>query len=166
VTTGPSPRDLLGLPRGFAPDDLRRAYRRAALHTHPDRGGDPALFRAVTRAYEQLSENEEHGPDETARATKGLLADPGSRPSRGLSGFDRFAAGCDGWVRDLLRVAAVLAVLGALLEVGSGLPGLAAGAVFAALPVLTLCAILDAVARSARLIGLSTEAAGPARRLR
>jgi hypothetical protein len=38
--------------------------------------------------------------------------------------------------------------------------------VFAALPVLTLCAILDAVARSARLIGLSTEAAGPARRLR
>ena len=34
-------------------DVIKRAYRRRALETHPDRGGDPEVFRAVQHAYER-----------------------------------------------------------------------------------------------------------------
>ena len=45
---------LLGLAPGAPVADIKRAYRQRALETHPDRGGDPASFRALTRAYEKL----------------------------------------------------------------------------------------------------------------
>jgi len=44
---------VLGVEREATVDELKRAYRRRALETHPDRGGDPSTFRAVQRAYEQ-----------------------------------------------------------------------------------------------------------------
>lgn len=34
-------------------DEIKRAYRRRALETHPDRGGDPEVFRVVQSAYER-----------------------------------------------------------------------------------------------------------------
>jgi curved DNA-binding protein CbpA len=37
------------------PLDLKKAYRHAALQNHPDRGGDPEMFRKVQEAYELLS---------------------------------------------------------------------------------------------------------------
>ena len=43
---------VLGVERDASDDELKRAYRRRALETHPDRGGDPSTFRAVQRAYE------------------------------------------------------------------------------------------------------------------
>lgn len=45
---------VLGLTSGAAMSDVRRAYKQRALETHPDRGGDPATFREVQRAYERL----------------------------------------------------------------------------------------------------------------
>jgi hypothetical protein len=40
---------------GVAPDageaELKAAYRRRALETHPDQGGDPEAFQRVIRAY-------------------------------------------------------------------------------------------------------------------
>lgn len=43
---------------GLAPEaslaELKRAYQKRALETHPDQGGDPDAFRAVQRAYEKL----------------------------------------------------------------------------------------------------------------
>lgn len=44
--------DVLGLPPTASPDEVKRAYRKKALETHPDRGGDEAAFREVQRAYE------------------------------------------------------------------------------------------------------------------
>lgn len=38
------------------PLSLRRAYRKKALSLHPDKGGDPELFKEVTSAYEALSD--------------------------------------------------------------------------------------------------------------
>ena len=45
-------------------NDIKRAYRKAALRSHPDKGGNMDLFKAVTEAYEVLqavleTENEE-----------------------------------------------------------------------------------------------------------
>jgi hypothetical protein len=43
---------VLGLARGATLEEIKRAYRRRALETHPDRGGDEAAFVRVQRAYE------------------------------------------------------------------------------------------------------------------
>jgi hypothetical protein len=46
---------VLGLDRpGASVRELKQAYRKRALETHPDRGGDAATFRQVQRAYEKL----------------------------------------------------------------------------------------------------------------
>lgn len=37
-------------------DELKRVYRRAALRTHPDTGGNAAAFRAAHASYEALME--------------------------------------------------------------------------------------------------------------
>ncbi|WP_125609747.1 J domain-containing protein [Specibacter cremeus] len=45
---------VLGVPATATAGDIKKAYRRAARAAHPDHGGDPAEFRAVTEAYEAL----------------------------------------------------------------------------------------------------------------
>lgn len=48
---------LLGVPRNASTDQLRRAYRQAALQHHPDRTDDPQdneLFLEISQAYETL----------------------------------------------------------------------------------------------------------------
>lgn len=48
--------DLLGVPRGADGDEIRRAYRRAAVTHHPDKGGDEEAFKEVARAYQVLGD--------------------------------------------------------------------------------------------------------------
>ncbi len=48
---------LLGVPRNASTDQLRRAYRQAALRLHPDRNerpGDTEVFLDISQAYETL----------------------------------------------------------------------------------------------------------------
>jgi hypothetical protein len=54
--TPPSAWELLGLPTGASLAEVKSAYRRRALDTHPDHGGDPDEFRRLHRAYERLVE--------------------------------------------------------------------------------------------------------------
>lgn len=42
---------VLGLRIPCTVDDVKAAYRRLAFDSHPDRGGDAAVFRSVDRAY-------------------------------------------------------------------------------------------------------------------
>ena len=44
---------VLGIAADATLVEIKRAYRKKALETHPDRGGDPEAFRAVQRAYEK-----------------------------------------------------------------------------------------------------------------
>lgn len=48
-------REILGVTPAADPNEVRRAFRRRAVETHPDRGGDPAEFRQVREAYERLT---------------------------------------------------------------------------------------------------------------
>ncbi|KAF5386971.1 hypothetical protein D9615_001770 [Tricholomella constricta] len=48
--------DLLEVPPNASEADLKKAYRKKALRLHPDKGGDPELFKEVTHAYEILSD--------------------------------------------------------------------------------------------------------------
>jgi Ca-activated chloride channel family protein len=50
---------ILGVPRNASEEDIRRAYREAALRLHPDKNEGPEateLFLQVNRAYELLSD--------------------------------------------------------------------------------------------------------------
>ncbi|HEX9681431.1 MAG TPA: DnaJ domain-containing protein, partial [Anaerolineales bacterium] len=63
---------LLGIPRNASADQLRRAYREAALRLHPDknvRPGDTELFLDVSKAYETLID-----PEQRARYDESLAA--------------------------------------------------------------------------------------------
>lgn len=46
----------LGVSKSATPDEIKKAYRRLALKEHPDKGGDPEKFKALTIAYEVLSD--------------------------------------------------------------------------------------------------------------
>lgn len=51
VGTGPSVWETLGVSPGVTDEELKAAYRRRVLETHPDQGGDASALRRVVRAY-------------------------------------------------------------------------------------------------------------------
>jgi len=52
------PYSILGLPRSATPDAIKSAYRQSARLTHPDRGGEPAAFMVVVKAFGVLADPE------------------------------------------------------------------------------------------------------------
>jgi hypothetical protein len=49
-------RIVLGVPEHASADDIRSAFRRRALATHPDRGGNRTAFELVVLAFETLQQ--------------------------------------------------------------------------------------------------------------
>ena len=52
----------LGIAKGSSLDDVRRAWRAAALEAHPDRGGDPSVFNRKRAAWNTLRGLASRGP--------------------------------------------------------------------------------------------------------
>lgn len=50
--------EILGVPKTASADDLKKAYKKAAIKNHPDKGGDPEKFKELAHAYEVLSDPE------------------------------------------------------------------------------------------------------------
>jgi molecular chaperone DnaJ len=48
--------EVLGIGRDASPDEIKKAFRRAAVQHHPDRGGNEDKFKEVNEAYEVLKD--------------------------------------------------------------------------------------------------------------
>ena len=51
--------DLLGVAQGASPEEVKKAYKKAAFQNHPDKGGDPEKFKEIGAAYAVLSDEGE-----------------------------------------------------------------------------------------------------------
>ncbi|KAF5196559.1 Chaperone protein dnaj protein [Thalictrum thalictroides] len=48
--------EILGVSKNASQDDLKKAYKKAAIKNHPDKGGDVEKFKELAQAYEVLSD--------------------------------------------------------------------------------------------------------------
>lgn len=48
--------EILGVKKDASADEIKKAFRRAAVEHHPDRGGDEAKFKELNEAYEVLKD--------------------------------------------------------------------------------------------------------------
>jgi curved DNA-binding protein CbpA len=71
-----NPYDELGVARNAPKSEIKRAYRAKAKQKHPDRGGSPAEFAALSRAYRLLA-----SPERRARFDETGVADDGAQVS-------------------------------------------------------------------------------------
>jgi len=73
--------DLLGVTETATDAELKKAYRQKALRLHPDKGGDPEMFKEVTNAYQVLS-------DPQKRSIYDTRGEAGLSESGGMGGMD------------------------------------------------------------------------------
>ena len=50
------PYNVFGLKKSASDDDMKKAYRKAILKAHPDRGGTSEAFRRIREAWEYFSQ--------------------------------------------------------------------------------------------------------------
>jgi molecular chaperone DnaJ len=84
----PTKRDYyetLGVKKDASADEIKKAFRRAAVEHHPDRGGDETKFKEINEAYEVLKDTDKRKRyDQFGHAGVGGAA--GSDPFAGFGG--------------------------------------------------------------------------------
>jgi molecular chaperone DnaJ len=73
--------DVLGIKKDSSADEIKSAFRKAAIEHHPDRGGDEAKFKELNEAYEVLKD-----PEKRKRYDQFGHAGVGNDPGAGFGG--------------------------------------------------------------------------------
>ena len=50
--------EILNVSKDASVDEIKKQYKKLALKHHPDRGGDPEMFKKISEAYQTLSDPE------------------------------------------------------------------------------------------------------------
>jgi len=50
--------DCLEVEKSASKEEIKKAYKKKAIQCHPDKGGDPEVFKEVSRAYQVLNDDE------------------------------------------------------------------------------------------------------------
>jgi curved DNA-binding protein len=85
----------LGVQRNATDDEIKRAYRKAAMKHHPDRGGDQVQFQAIQEAYATLSDPQKRQQYDNPQVRINVNGNPfhgGSAPFDFDSIFEMFGA--------------------------------------------------------------------------
>ena len=77
--------EVLGLGKSASADEVKKAFRKAAIEHHPDRGGDEAKFKELNEAYEVLKD-----PAKKQRYDQFGHAGVGGNGGGGYGGFEGF----------------------------------------------------------------------------
>lgn len=79
--------EILGVGKTASADEIKKAFRRAAIEHHPDRGGDETKFKELNEAYEVLKDpSKRQRYDQFGRAGVGGNG-AGGDPFAGFGGF-------------------------------------------------------------------------------
>lgn len=77
--------EVLGVSKNASADEIKKAFRKAAIEHHPDRGGDEAKFKEINEAYEVLKDAEKRKRyDQFGHA--GVGGGAGGNPFAGFGG--------------------------------------------------------------------------------
>src|SRR5882672_6060919 len=78
--------EVLGIDKGASADEIKKAFRRAAIQHHPDKeGGDESKFKEINEAYEVLKDpSKRQRYDQFGHAGVGTSA---ASDGGGFSGF-------------------------------------------------------------------------------
>lgn len=82
--------EVLGVAKGASADEIKKAFRKAAVKHHPDKeGGDETKFKEINEAYEVLKDQQKRQRyDQFGHAGVGGAASGGGNPFEGFGGFD------------------------------------------------------------------------------
>lgn len=75
--------EVLGVSKNASADEIKKAYRKAAVKHHPDKGGDEAKFKEIGEAYEVLKD-----PQKKQRYDQFGHAGVSGNAGGGPAGFD------------------------------------------------------------------------------
>src|SRR3989344_712799 len=79
--------EVLGVGKSASADEIKKAFRRAAVKHHPDRGGNEADFKEINEAYEVLKDSSKRQRyDRFGRAGVGSSAASSGDPFAGFGG--------------------------------------------------------------------------------
>lgn len=79
--------EVLGVGKNASADEIKKAFRRAAVQHHPDRGGNEADFKEVNEAYEVLKDDSKRQRyDQFGHAGIGSSAASGGDPFASFGG--------------------------------------------------------------------------------
>lgn len=89
------PYKILGIQKNYDEQSLKKAYLKAAMKTHPDRGGTPAQFQQVSIAYTLLTKklkerDNNHSHNELREGAREYVAGQLNQPKVNVNMRDNF----------------------------------------------------------------------------